>query len=131
MAPLPIGGVMFTSIIQAKAPPDMQGRITGFSAQLGYLGATASFLLVGPLVDRVLEPAVGTPAWRVPGALVGHAPGSGMSLLLVITGALLLAITLAACASPSVRQIESILPDWSTDGDAGGLNTVSAIIPPV
>jgi len=63
MIPLPVEGGLATSILQSKIAPDMQGRVFAVRDQLGYLGATLSFLLVGPLVDRVLEPAVGGPRW--------------------------------------------------------------------
>jgi hypothetical protein len=79
---------------------------------LGYIGATLSFLLVGPLVDRVLEPAVGGPGWETVAPLVGDAPGSGMGLLLVITGALIISVTGVAALMPEVRHLETRQPDY-------------------
>ena len=110
--PLPVGGALFTSILQVKTPPDMQGRIFAAIAQLEFFGATASFLVIGPLVDRLLEPAVGRPGWQFFAPLVGSRPGSGIGLLLVITGVLILASTLLIYAYPSVRRIERTLPDY-------------------
>lgn len=110
--PLPVSSALFVSILQIKVPPDLQGRIFGMIAQLEFVGATLSFLLVGPLVDRVLEPAVGKPGWQVVAPLVGSQSGAGIGLLLVITGAIILITTLAVIALPYIRQLELILPDY-------------------
>ena len=109
--PLPIEGALATSVLQTRVPPDIQGRVFAVREQLGYLGATLSFLLVGPLIDRVLEPAVGGPRWDAVAPLVGDTPGSGMGLLLVVTGVLILAVTALAALNPRVRRLD--------DGPAG------------
>ena len=118
-APLPIGNALVFSLLQLKAPPDMQGRLFALNAQLGYVGATLSFLLVGPLVDRLLEPAVGRGGWHWVAPFVGAAPGSGMRLLLLLTGLLLLAVTAAVYALPIVRRMELELPDYEAAVEAG------------
>ena len=112
MAPLPVMNALFISIMQVKTPPDMQGRIFAVIGQLGFLGSTTSFLLTGPLVDRLLNPAVGAPAWRWAEPLVGRAPGAGIGLLLVATGGIILAATLIAYGSPQIRRLETDLPDY-------------------
>lgn len=104
--------VLYTSILQVKTPPDMQGRIFSITGQLAYLASTASFLLIGPLVDRVLEPAVATPAWETVEGVVGNQPGAGMGLVLVVTGVLILLATLLAWALPALRRVEATLPDY-------------------
>jgi MFS family permease len=119
MATLPVAWALFTAILQRKAPPDMQGRIFGALAQLQFVGATASFLITGPLVDRVLEPAVRCPPWRWVAPLVGSKPGAGMGLLLVATGVAILAATTALYAAPAIRRIEADLPDYEASA-AGG-----------
>jgi MFS family permease len=104
---------LYTSLLQAKTPPDLQGRIFSITGQLGYLGATVSFLLTGPLVDRVLEPAVGTAAWRSVAALAGDRPGAGMGLVLVATGLAILLLTLVLALLPAVRRFEVAHPDYA------------------
>jgi hypothetical protein len=104
--PLPVQGAMGTSILQARVPPDIQGRVFAVRDQLGYLGATMSFLLVGPLIDRVLEPAVGGPRWGAVAPLVGDTPGSGMGLLVVVTGVLILLVTALAALNPRIRGLD-------------------------
>lgn len=113
MLPLPIGNTLLISILQIKTPPDMQGRIFATVLQLGFVGATTSFLLVGPLVDRLLEPAVGQPGWRWVEPLVGAQAGAGMGLLLVVTGILILLMTLALTLWAEFRRLELILPDYA------------------
>jgi MFS family permease len=95
---------IYTSILQIKTPPDMQGRVFALVNQLGYLGATTSFLLVGPLVDNVLEPRAAT-------------PGEGMGLLLVLTGLIILLLTLVVYALPAIRRLENQLPDYEAVAD--------------
>jgi MFS transporter, DHA3 family, macrolide efflux protein len=103
---------LYISIKQAKTPPDMQGRVFALTGQFGYLGASTSFLVTGLLVDHVLEPAVNTPVWEGVAWLVGRAPGSGMGLLLVGTGIIVILLTLVVYALPRIRHLEAELPDY-------------------
>ena len=112
MMPLPMGNALFVSLLQSKVPPDVQGRIFALNNQLGFIGATASFLLVGPLVDRVLVPAASRPGWTAVAPLVGRGAAGGMGLLLFAAGILLLLVTLALYATPAVRHVEQALPDY-------------------
>jgi len=111
--PLPLGWSLFISILQVKTPPDMQGRVFALTTQLAFLASTSSFLTTGPLVDRVLEPALGSPAWRWVEPVVGQAPGAGMGLLLVVTGLVFVGATLGVAAWPRVRRLETTLPDYA------------------
>ena len=113
MAPLPVSNALFNAILQRKTPPDMQGRLFAVVAQLGYLGATASFLLAGPLVDRVLQPGVDSAGWRPFAPLVGQGPGAAIGLLLFCTGLLMLLSTSLVYLLPSVRHLEAELPDYA------------------
>jgi hypothetical protein len=96
--PLPLGWGLFTALMQAKTPPDMQGRLFAISAQLGFLASTTSFLLTGPLVDNVLEPSA-------------REPGAGMGGLLVANGVVILVSTLGVYTLREVRVVENALPD--------------------
>ena len=77
MIPLPASNALLRSIMQAKTPPALQGRVFAAMEQLFLLGSTASFLLTGPLVDRVLNPALAShsPRWLKP--WIGSGPGQG------------------------------------------------------
>jgi hypothetical protein len=85
---------LYTSILQAKTPPDMQGRVFALVAQLGYLGATTSFLLTSGLADGVF-------------------PLERMSAILVGAGVLILLLTAGVYALPAVRHLERDLPSYT------------------
>jgi hypothetical protein len=103
----------FMSIVQLKVPPDMQGRVFALLFQMMYIANPLSLLLTGPLVDRVLEPAVGAPWWGVVAPLVGDHPGSGMGLLIAVAGIAIVILTLAVYAWPKTRSVEADLPDYA------------------
>lgn len=110
--PLPINGALFNSLLQVKTPPDLQGRVFALESQLALLGSTASFLLVGPLVDGVIQPWVGSAAWQRFAPLLGTGPAAGLGLVLVVTGVLILGSTAFVFSLPSVRQMEANLLDY-------------------
>jgi hypothetical protein len=86
---------LLTSIFQASAPLALQGRLSAFVGQAGYLGATASFALTGLLVDRVLEPARRAGSWSpLVAALVGRGSGAAMALAIGAAGLLILLASL-------------------------------------
>jgi DHA3 family macrolide efflux protein-like MFS transporter len=99
------------SMLQAKVAPDLQGRVFAAVGQMSMLMMPISFLLVGPLVDKVFEPAVGQTGWSTVAPLVGESVGSGMALLFVLSGVLNAALTLVVYAIPAVRHLEANLPD--------------------
>ncbi|MBZ0289520.1 MAG: hypothetical protein K8I30_18000, partial [Anaerolineae bacterium] len=109
----PLVDVSFMSLMQLKVPPDIQGRVFSLLYQMMYFANPLSLLLTGPLVDRVLEPAVGSPSWSLVAPLVGSAPGSGMGLLLVLVGVLVILLTGAVYAQRAVRHMEAELPDYA------------------
>jgi DHA3 family macrolide efflux protein-like MFS transporter len=101
----------FWSILQAKIPPDLQGRVFAAYIQVAMLLTPLAALIAGPLADQVFEPARRQPAWRSVAWLVGAGPGAGIGLMFVVAGALILAISLAVYAVPAVRRLETDLPD--------------------
>lgn len=107
MIPLPMGGALMQSLLQTRVPSHLQGRIFAIHAQVGFVGSTASFLSIGPLVDRVLEPAVGQPWWAMVAPLVGQRAGAGMALLMVVTGVVMAVVTVVLWLVPAVRQLDA------------------------
>jgi len=97
--PVPMAWTLLTSLLSAKTPPDLQGRVFAIVLQMSYIGSTVSFLVTGPLVDRVLEPQAAM-------------PGEGMGLLLVGAGVMILLLTLVMYALPAIRRLESAVPDY-------------------
>lgn len=115
MAPLTIWGAVYVSIAQVKTPPDLQGRLFALVSQLGFVGSTASFLLTGPLVDKVLEPAARKPGWQIVAPLVGNGAGAGIGLVEVVTGVLILVVTAGMYAWPLIRNMERTLPEYAPE----------------
>jgi MFS family permease len=103
----------FASILQLKVPPEMQGRVFATLFQMMYIANPLALALTGPLVDRVLEPAVGGPRWRWVAPLVGSQAGSGMGLLIVVAGAVIFLLTAGVYAWPRTRSLEADLPDYA------------------
>ncbi|MFN2144677.1 MAG: MFS transporter [Anaerolineales bacterium] len=107
----PLIDASFMSIMQAKVPPNMQGRVFSILFQLMYIANPLSLLITGPLADDVLEPAVGEPGWAGIAPLVGSEAGSGMGVLILIAGSLIALATVLVYLWPKTRSVEADLPD--------------------
>lgn len=112
MLPYKFTNALLASIQQAKIPPDMQGRVYGLISQLSIFALPVTYLVTGPIVDRVLEPAVGGNHWHWVDGLVGHEAGAGMGLYIITCGTLLLMASVWVYALPVVRHLERDLPDF-------------------
>lgn len=112
---LPLVNAAAMSMLQAKTPPDVQGRVFAATGQMSMLMLPLAYLLVGPLADQVFEPAVGSAAWSAVAPLVGSAPGAGMGLLILAAGAINLVLSLFVYTIPSIRRLEADLPDHVPD----------------
>ena len=102
------------AIWQAKVQPDLQGRVFATRRLIAQITIPLAMLITGPLADRVFEPAMMPGgAWAsIFGGLVGAGPGSGMSLIFVISGLLGALVGLVGYAIPAIRNVETILPDY-------------------
>lgn len=78
--------VPLTSLIQQSVPEGLQGRVFAAQTAFAQLLTPVAYVVVGPLVDAVLEPFVGTTDWHLVTQLVGSGAGSGIGLLLVLGG---------------------------------------------
>jgi MFS family permease len=105
------------SILQAKIAPDLQGRVFAAFTQITALLRPAAYLVVGPLADRVFEPARRAPIWRLVAPLVGAGQGAGIGLMFVIGGTLTLVFSLAVYGVPAIRRMETTLPDHGVAGE--------------
>jgi hypothetical protein len=111
--PLPANGALFVSLLQAKVPPDLQGRVFALEAQLALLGSTTSFVLVGWLVDLVVVPWAASPRWGALATLLGTGPSAGIGLVLFVTGLLMLGATALTFSFRAVRRLEVEMPDYA------------------
>jgi MFS transporter, DHA3 family, macrolide efflux protein len=101
------------AIWQSKVPPDLQGRVFATRRFIAQITAPLAMLAVGPLADRVMEPALqpGGALADVFGPVVGVGPGAGMSLMLVVVGIIAGGLGLTGYLRPLVREVETRLPD--------------------
>jgi MFS transporter, DHA3 family, macrolide efflux protein len=77
------------------------------------LSAPLSFLMTGPLVDRVIEPAVGGRGWSLVSPLVGTQTGAGMGLVILVAGVIIILTTALVYIVPAIRHVEANLPDYA------------------
>jgi MFS transporter, DHA3 family, macrolide efflux protein len=110
--PLPFVNASYRSMLQAKVPPDLQGRVFAAQSQMAWLLIPISALLVGPLADQVLEPMVSQPGCEQVAPLVGNTAGAGVGLLFLMVGVGMSLATLILYSAPPIRQAESNLPDY-------------------
>jgi hypothetical protein len=57
--PYKMTNALLMSVMQKKIPPDMQGRVFAFNSQLVTFAMPITYLITGPIIDTILEPAVG------------------------------------------------------------------------
>jgi DHA3 family macrolide efflux protein-like MFS transporter len=101
------------AIWQEKVEPAVQGRVFSARQFIEDLTVPVGALIAGPLVDNHLEPWMqpGQAGARVFGGVVGTGPGAGMGLVFVAVGVLGVAVAVVGFALPSVRRIETLVPD--------------------
>jgi hypothetical protein len=78
-------------------------------------------MIAGPLADRVFEPAMRSGNGFLPAAfgwIAGTGPGAGMAVMFLVAGLCIILVSLIAYAVPSIRNIESLLPDHTTGSPA-------------
>jgi MFS transporter, DHA3 family, macrolide efflux protein len=97
----------------AKVVPDLQGRVFATRRMIAWLAYPAARLLVIPLTDGWLEPAMNTGGYLAGsfGWLVGSGPGTGIALLSIFTGVMITVVSLSAYGVRSIRYVEDALPD--------------------
>ncbi len=96
--------------------PDLQGRVFAARRLIAWFTNPITPIIAGVLADRVLEPAMRTDTSlsHLFGPLVGTGPGTGMALIWVTAGVCMVLVGLAGYAFKSIREAETILPDYKT-----------------
>ena len=125
----PIVNVAMDAFLQAKVPPDLQGRVFSASDFISQAMIPFTPLLAGYFGDRIFEPAMGTGGVLVNtfGWLVGTGPGSGFGLLILLCGVGGALIGIAAYLMPSVRNVDQLMPDFRPFPAVGIIKRVHAL----
>ncbi len=114
---IPIAAALSQSIQQTRIPEDVQGRTFAFSGMITRILMPFSFLIAGPMIDRVLEPAMqstGRLGMGWIGDLLGVGDGRGAGLFLILTGCCLLVTSILAYLNPRIRNLETEVPELSS-----------------
>lgn len=112
MLPLPMVNASFMSMMQIKVPPDLQGRVFSALGQMAMMLSPLGYLAAGTLADHVFEPAVHSSGWHVIAPLLGSQKGSGIGLIMLLSGSLIAGVSLLVYALPAIRCMEASLPDY-------------------
>ncbi len=110
-------------IWQAKAAPDVLGRVSSLRIMIAIFAQSAGVLIAGPLAESVFGPlmqAGGGLAGSV-GAVIGVGAARGMALMYIIAGGTLIGLAAASFVMRPVRRLEDALPDQAPqpEADAG------------
>jgi hypothetical protein len=113
-----LGVAASQTIIQAKIAPDVQGRVVSARGMMMWLPDTFTPILAGVMADRVMEPAMLTETWlsKTFGWLVGTTPGSGMALIMLFAGILMMLTMFTGFQIPVIRNLEDLIPDHEQVG---------------
>ncbi|MFJ9607937.1 MFS transporter [Kitasatospora sp. NPDC101176] len=110
---IPIIDGYTNTVWQEKVEPHVQGRVFAARQFVEELSIPIATLVAGPLVDHVLGPWMepGAQGARIFGGLVGTGQAGGIGLVFVGIGVAGTVLALGAFLMPSIRRIESVLPD--------------------
>lgn len=116
MLALPILTGTSQALWQSKVEPGLQGRVFAVRRMVAMSTMPLSFLVAGPLADRVFEPLLraGGPLAGSVGQIIGVGKGRGMALMLILTGFFIMLTVALASRSPRLIHLESELPDTPT-----------------
>ena len=105
------------AIWQAKVAPDVQGRVFAVRRLIAQITIPLGMLMAGPLADQIFEPAMTSDSTMADlfGGLVGTGAGSGMALIVIITGIISGVAAIGGYAVPFIRNAEDIIPDHTQD----------------
>ncbi len=115
-------GAMFTgpftqaanqAIWQAKAAPELQGRVFALSRAISLVASIIAPLLAAPLADTIFKPAMTPGGALVPilGPMIGVGASHGVGVIISLVGVLIMLSTLVALSIPQLRHVELDLPD--------------------
>lgn len=102
------------AIWQAKTAPEVQGRVFSVRRFVAQITAPISMAVAGPLADQVFEPAFASAdngLARILDPIFPAGPGAGMSLIILISGILVIGVGFGAYRNSQIRHVETLIPD--------------------
>jgi MFS family permease len=113
MLNIPVIFACSQSIWQSKVPPELQGRVFAIRRVAAWISTPVTFIVIGPLVDRVFDPLLQEGGLAAPniGTIIGVGPGRGIGLLIILVGLCVLCAVYRAYYYPPLRHVESELQD--------------------
>jgi len=114
MLVLPLVNGSNQAIWQSKVTPNVQGRVFSVRRLIAQVTGPLSMALAGPLADKVFEPAFsGGEGWLVEllAPIFGSGSGTGMSVIIAISGILALGVGLGAFQNGRILHLEKLIPD--------------------
>ena len=101
------------AIWQSKVPANKQGRVFAARGVIAQGASAFSMILVGPLADKVFEPAFMPGGSLVDqfGWLVGTGPGAGMGFMILVSGLISTMVAIIAYSIRTIREVETLVPD--------------------
>jgi MFS family permease len=123
------------AIWQRKVPPTLQGRVFSIRRMIAQFSFPIAVLFAGPIADKIFEPAMmsGGALAEVFGGLFGTGPGSGMSLMIFLSGVIGVAVGLVGYSIPAIRNVEQLLADFdqTAPGELVTTDPLSPLAEPV
>lgn len=89
---------------QRHVPSAMQGRVFAFRRMLASIAIPLAYTMMGPLADRVFEPAFAPDSPLA--AAFGYGAGRGTAVLVGLVGAMTALVALRIGASQSMRNLD-------------------------
>ena len=110
----PVVNVSMDAFLQAKIPPDLQGRVFSASDFIAQAMVPLTPLLAGFFGDRIFEPAMrpGGALVDMFGWIVGTGPGAGFGLLILLCGIAGTLVGLSGYLVSDIRNVDVLLPDY-------------------
>jgi DHA3 family macrolide efflux protein-like MFS transporter len=104
---------------QTKVEPRLLGRTMALLTIAFSAPELLAYALAGFTADRVFQPLVGREEVRSPviQLIVGHGPGRGFALLIMLMGWLIVVCALGGALYPRLRHLDGELPDISEHPD--------------
>ena len=125
----PIVNVALDALLQAKTPPDLQGRVFSASEFIAQAMVPFTPLLAGYFGDQIFEPAMNTGGTlaNLFGWLVGTGPGAGFGLLILLCGVGGTLVGLTGYLAPAIRNVDQLLPDFRRVPPIGMIRRVQSL----